>query len=80
LVAQLFLLKISCHSREIKSFRDDKAAHEKGDVEEFLSGINYLFFGFAVPRRNVAAYWVGFIIYLVTLIYASFNLFTHLAA
>ena len=80
LVAQLFFVKISRHSKEIKRFIDHSATDEKDELEAFLSRINYVFFGFAVPGKNVTAYWIGFIIYLVTLVYALFNLYANLSA
>ena len=80
LVAQLFFLKISRHSKEIKHFIDHRITEQEDEFDEFLSKFNYLFFGFAVPGKNVTAYWIGFIIYLVTLVYAAFNLYVNLPA
>lgn len=78
LVVQLFFLKISRHSREIKNLVNQPDSSHKDEIDEFLSKINYLFFGFAVPRKNVSAYWIGFVIYLITLAYASYNLYSNL--
>ncbi len=77
LVALLFFVKISRHSREIKKYTDQSRNDNSDEVDEFLSQINHLFFGFAVPVKNVAAYWIGFLIYIITLVYALFNLYAH---
>ena len=80
LVALLFFVKVSRYSKEIRKFTE-RTIDEAGDeIDEVLSEINYLFFGFAVPGRNVAAYWVGFLIYLVTLIYALANTYINVSA
>ena len=78
LVALLFFVKISQHSKEIKSFTENTISESTDEMDEFLSEINYLFFGFAVPGKNVLAYWIGFLIYIITLIYVLFNLYANL--
>lgn len=79
LVAQLFFLKVSRHSKEIKHYISQSADGHEDEIDVFLSKVNYLFFGLAVPRRNVSAYWIGFVIYLITLIYALYNIYSNLS-
>lgn len=79
LVALLFFVKVSRHSKEIKIYVNKAETTIDDEIEELLSKINYLFFGLAVPRKNVTAYWIGFVIYLITLMYASFNLYNNLS-
>ena len=80
LVALMFFVKISRHSKEIKEFTEKTIAETKNEVDEVLSEINYLFFGFAAAGRNIAAYWIGFLIYAITLIYALVNTYTKVFA
>ena len=77
LVATLFFVKISSHSKEIKSLSAQVNPSERDELDVLLSKINYVFFGFAVPRKNLSAYWIGFAIYLITLCYACFNLYVN---
>ncbi len=77
LVVLLFLAKISRHSKEIKQLSDRIRAESKSEVDEILSEISYLFFGFAVPGKTLLAYWVGFLIYLITFIYALYNVYAN---
>ncbi|TQV85310.1 hypothetical protein [Aliikangiella coralliicola] len=78
LVALMFFFKISHHSSEIKKLVEHSKS--ENELDEFLSNVNYFFFGFAVPRKNVSAYWTGLTIYFITLIYALFNLYLNLIA
>ena len=80
LVALLFFVKISRHSKEIKAVTEKTIAETKDEIDEVLSEVNYLFFFFFAPGKNVAAYWIGFLIYVITLIYALVNTYINISA
>lgn len=80
LVALLFALKVAIHSGEIQALTGAMRSSDADELDQFLSRINYAFFGFAVPRKNLSAYWTGFAIYLITLSYAIYNQIAHLMA
>ena len=77
LVVAMFIAKVSRDSRNLKKLSESSAGDE---FEKILSDVNKAFFGFSVPSKNLAAYWIGFLIYLVTLIYAGYNTYVHLLA
>ncbi|TQV73865.1 hypothetical protein FLL45_13430 [Aliikangiella marina] len=77
LVVALFIAKVSRDSKNLKKLSESAAGDE---LEQFLSEVNKAFFGFSVPAKNLAAYWVGFLIYLVTLVYAGYNTYVHVVA
>ncbi len=77
LVVALFLSKVSRDSKQLKELTKSNSGD---DFDKFLSDVNRVFFGFSVPTRNLAAYWLGFMIYLVTLIYAGYNTYVHILA
>ena len=78
LVVALFLSKVSRHSKEILELSEAAESKQRGDFDHFLSGVNRAFFGFAVHGANLTAYWTGFAIYLVTVGYAIYNVYSHL--
>lgn len=74
LVVALFITKVSGDSKQLKALE----ASDNGDeVDKFLSSVNKAFFGFAVPTKNLTAYWIGFLVYLITLVYAVCNTYMH---
>jgi hypothetical protein len=75
LVVALFIAKVSRDSKQLKNVPDSMSGDE---FDKFLSDVNRAFFGFSVPTKNLAAYWIGFTIYLITLIYAVYNTYVHL--
>lgn len=77
LVVALFIAKASRDSRQLKKLIESDAGSE---FDKFLSDVNKAFFGFSVPSKNLAAYWIGFLIYVVTLIYAGYNTYAHVFA
>ncbi|GAA5315493.1 MAG: hypothetical protein AseanaTS_06980 [Candidatus Pelagadaptatus aseana] len=75
LVVALFIIKTSRDSRQLNRLVKKQ---ESDELDDFIADINRAFFGFAVPTKNLAAYWVGFLIYLVTIGYALINTYMHL--
>ncbi|MEM7019875.1 MAG: hypothetical protein AAF512_21375 [Pseudomonadota bacterium] len=73
LVAILFFSKISGYSKELEQMTKAVDENSEDDLEALLGYMNYTFFGFAVPRKNLTAYWMGFMIFLVSLLYMSYN-------
>lgn len=75
LVATLFTIKIIQKSKSIRALVKQA---ETDEVEQLLGQINRAFFGISVPAKNLTAYWIGFLIYLITLIYAVINTYVNL--
>ncbi len=75
LVVVLFVVKVSRDSSELKKLSE---AQNNDELENFLANVNQVFFGFAVPTKNLAAYWVGFLIYIITLSFAIYNTYVHI--
>ncbi|MCW8877903.1 MAG: hypothetical protein OQK04_16395 [Kangiellaceae bacterium] len=76
LVATLFTTKIIRKSKSIQVLVQQAATN---DVELMLRQVNRAFFGISVPAKNLTAYWIGFLIYLITLGYAVYNTYANLA-
>jgi predicted PurR-regulated permease PerM len=74
LVVALFLAKVSRDSKQLNRLAESDTSDK---FDKFLSDVNRVFFGFSVPYKNLVAYWIGFLIYLVTLIYAGYNTYVH---
>jgi hypothetical protein len=70
LVVALFIAKLSRDSKQFKAMEESPHTDE---IDEFLSEVNKAFFGFAVSAKNQTTYWLGFAIYLITLIYSIYN-------
>lgn len=77
LVVALFIAKVSRDSKQLSNLAESNPGDE---FDQFLSDVNRVFFGFSVPTKNLVAYWIGFLIYLVTLIYAGYNTYVHILA
>lgn len=75
LVVALFIVKISRDSKQLKKMN---LSSDGDEFDRLLSDVNRIFFGFSVPTKSLAAYWIGFTIYLVTLVYAGYNTYVHL--
>lgn len=68
LVGALFVAKVTQESRR---YRRELADEDEGeDYLELLNSLNRMFFGFRVAKRQLPAYWISSLIYLITLVYA----------
>ena len=74
LVVALFFIKLFRDSSQLRAFT--KAINDE-ESEHYFDNVSRAFFGFTVTTKNVAAYWVGFLIYIVTLFYAIYNTYVH---
>ena len=68
LVEVLFYVKVVQDSKAFRQVLTDLTDDDQ--YLELLSELNRLFFGFTVSRKNVLVYWIGFLIFLISLTYA----------
>lgn len=80
LVALLFFLKVARQSKETQALLAEFSDEEPDKVQEFLSKPNHVFLGFAVRGEDVAPYWIGLLIFAITLAYSTWNLIEYLNA
>ena len=78
LVGALFYVKVVQDSTSFRQILTDLTDDEDDEYLELLSELNRLFFGFTVARKNVIVYWIGFLIFLISLAYAVIQTFAHL--
>ncbi|ETW96670.1 MAG: hypothetical protein ETSY1_25670 [Candidatus Entotheonella factor] len=87
LVGLLFYCKVAHNSRHLhaQTHHHNQQQHNqhKQQVSEaeyivIMNELNHLFFGFAVERKHVPIYWIGFTIFLITLGYAVMDTLIHL--
>lgn len=79
LVGLLFYVKIAHESKDFRTKLQAMGADEEGDeLLALLNRFNRWFFGFTVAKKNMYVYWLGFLIYLITFVYASALAITHL--
>lgn len=79
LVGMMFVFKVVGDSR---GFRKTIDAHaQRGDEDELdaiLSDVNRIFFGLTVAREDLPNYWMGTLMFIVTLLYSLYNFFSKL--
>ncbi len=78
LVGALFYVKVVQDSKSFRQILTDLTDDEDDQYLELLSELNRLFFGFTVARKNVLVYWIGFLIFLISLAYALIQTLAHL--
>jgi len=78
LVGALFYVKVVQDSKAFRQILTDLTDDEDDQYLELLSELNRLFFGFTVARKNVLVYWIGFLIFLISLTYAVIQTLAHL--
>ena len=78
LVGLLFYVKVAQDSKAFKQLLADLTDEEDDDLTNLLNELNRLFFGFTVAKKNVLVYWIGFIIFLITFVYAVIETVAHL--
>ncbi len=78
LVGALFYVKVVQDSKAFRQILTDLTDDEDDEYLELLSDLNRLFFGFTVARKNVLVYWIGFLIFLISLAYALIQTLAHL--
>ena len=78
LVGALFYVKVVQDSKSFRQILTDLTDDEDDEYLELLSELNRLFFGFTVARKNVLVYWIGFLIFLISLAYALIQTLAHL--
>ncbi len=66
LIGVMFFYRTRADSLAVRRSLEGLAASEK-DEPDLLQQFNRFFFGFTVSRRNQSAYWIGFMIFLITL-------------
>ena len=76
LVGLMFLSKVLEDSKGyIRKEKQQEATHEDEELEEVLSEVNRIFFGLTVARDDLPVYWMGTLIFVVTLLYSFFHFF-----
>ena len=78
LVGALFYVKVAQDSKSFKQLLADLTDDEDDDYTALLNELNRLFFGFTVARKNVLVYWIGFLIFFITFLYAVTQTVSHL--
>ena len=78
LVGALYYVKVVQDSKSFRQILTDLTDDEDDEYLELLSDLNRLFFGFTVARKNVLIYWIGFLIFLISLTYALIQTLVHL--
>ena len=78
LVGALFYVKVAQDSKSFKQILADLTDDEDDDYTALLNELNRLFFGFTVAKKNVLVYWIGFLIFLITFVYAVAQTIGHL--
>ena len=78
LVGALFYVKVAQDSKHFQQILADLTDDEDDDYTALLNELNRLFFGFTVARKNVLVYWIGFLIFLITFVYAVIQTTAHL--
>ena len=74
IVGALFSAKVAQDSGSFKRELEELNADDDEDRSvEFLNQFNRFFFGFRVAKKDLPTYWLGFLIFLVTLVYIVIN-------
>ena len=76
LVGMMFLVKVFEDSKDyIKENEGRSAQTDEEDIEDVINEVNRVFFGLTVARDDLPIYWMGTLIFAVTLIYSFFHFF-----
>lgn len=79
LVGLMFLFKLIGDSRSLRQRINTRASGEEDEgYEAMLEEVNRIFFGLTVVRSNLPVYWMGTLIFVITLIYSLYNCIAHL--
>lgn len=74
IVGALFYSKVAQDSGSFRRELTELGGTEEEDQYlELLNQLNRFFFGFRVAKKDLPAYWLGFLIFLVTFVYAVVN-------
>ena len=73
-IAAMFFAKVADNSKTARQELEHLAHAEQDEDEDdaltMLQDFNRLFFGFTVSKKNQASYWGGFLLFLITFVFA----------